>query len=113
MRILGNRVLVSPIEKEVQEGFQTVEVQDSFVYKGKVEQIGDERYVYNTMLSSGSTMSQEDSLVIGAIIIFAKYSPDTQEIEHEGKKYKAVRIEDIMLTLLLTDFFQYLQIILS
>ena len=41
MKILGNRILVSKVEDEVKDGgFQTVEVQDNFVNKGKVEQIG-------------------------------------------------------------------------
>lgn len=85
MKILGNRVLVSPLEKEKQEGFQTVEVQDSFVYKGKVEQIG-------TQFSLGLDIT-------GLTVIFAKYSPDTHEIEHEGKKYKSVKVEDILAVL--------------
>ncbi len=35
MKILGNRVLVSKVEEPVSDGFQAVEVQDSFVNKGK------------------------------------------------------------------------------
>ena len=82
MKILGNRVLVSPLEKEEKEGFTAVEVQDSFVYKGKVEQ--------------GEFMCTGGSVKPGDTILFAKYSPDTQEIEHEGKKYKVVQVADIL-----------------
>lgn len=85
MKILGNRVLVSRIDEPKSEGFQTVEVQDSFVYKGKVEQLGTE-------FSLGLDMT-------GMTILFAKYSPDTQEIEHEGKKMKVVVVADILAVL--------------
>lgn len=69
------------IEEEVKEGFQTVQVQDSFVYKGKVIKLpGTPVYLGNTELD------------IGNVVLFAKYSPDTQEIE--GKKY--VKIVDIL-----------------
>lgn len=83
LRILGNRVLVSKVEEEVKEGFQTVEVQDSFVYKGKIEQIGDPHFEFTE----------------GDIILFAKYSPDTHEISHEGKTYKVVDVKDILAVL--------------
>lgn len=83
MKILGNRILVSKIEEEVKEGFQTVDVQDSFVNKGRVEEFGDvilDRLYWEK----------------GVTVLFAKYSPDTQEIEHEGKKMKIIRVEDIL-----------------
>lgn len=83
MRILGNRILVSKVEEPKGEGFQTVEVQDSFVNKGKVEQIGD----FTGLVNPGDT------------ILFAKYSPDTQEIEHEGKKMKVVLVSDVIAVL--------------
>lgn len=82
MRILGNRVLVSRIEKEKKEGFDTVEVTDSFVYKGRVEQIGE--------------AVDADYVCPSNTVLFAKYSPDTQEVEHEGKKMKVVNVEDII-----------------
>lgn len=86
MKILGNRILVSKVEDEVKDGgFQTVEVQDNFVNKGKVEQVPD----YTNI----------DWIKAGDVILFAKYSPDTQEIEHEGKKMKIVRIEDVLAVL--------------
>ncbi len=86
MKILGNRVLVSALEKEKKEGFQTVDVQDDFVYRGKVEQIG-----FETPL--------ELKFKEGDTILFAKGSPDTHEIEHEGKKYKSVLVSDILAVL--------------
>lgn len=93
MQIIGARVLVSKVEEEQTEGFKTVEVQDSFVYKGKVEQIG---------IPALPTWSEDaesvvyPSLTVGSVVIFAKYSPDTQELTHEGKTYKVVALEDIL-----------------
>jgi co-chaperonin GroES (HSP10) len=90
MKVLGNRVLVSRIEEEEKEGFTTVDIQDSFIYKGKVEQVGGE---------SGSvwtgTSIDEPLLKEGAIIYFAKYSPHTQDIED----MKVVRLEDVIAVL--------------
>ena len=87
MKILGNRVLVSRIEEEAKEGFATVDIQDSFIYKGRVEQVGGE---------SGSvwtgTSIDEPLLKEGAIIYFAKYSPHTQDIDG----MKVIRMEDII-----------------
>jgi len=85
MRLLGNRVLVSKIEDLVKEGFTTVEVQDSFVYKGKVEV---------------SPFPEGDMpFRVGDIILFAKYSPDTQEVDYKGTKMKIVRVEDVLAVL--------------
>ena len=42
MVLLGDRVLVERIEKEVTEGFQTVEVTDKFINTAKVVGIGSE-----------------------------------------------------------------------
>lgn len=88
MKLLGNRLLVSPLEKEVKEGFTTVDVQDSFVYKGKIEQFCSE--IDPNMNTIGK---------IGDTIIFAKYSPDTHEFEEGGKKYKSVLISDVIAVL--------------
>lgn len=82
MKILGNRVLVSKIEEENKEGFKTVEVQDNFVYKGRIEKLGE----------SVDPMG----LSIGDLILFAKYSPDTHEIDYEGKKMKVINVDDII-----------------
>lgn len=84
MKIIGNRVLVSKVEEEKKEGFQSVNVQDSFVYKGRVEIFGDCPHVaFNS----------------GDIVLFAKYSPDTQEIDIEGKKMKIINADDVLVIL--------------
>lgn len=94
MKILGNRVLVSPLEKEITEGFTTVEVQDSFVYKGKVE-----KFHGNLKQIAVSIDGEIVIISIGDTIIFVKYSPDTHEIEYESKKYKSIKVEDILAVL--------------
>ncbi len=91
MQILGDRVLVSRLEEEKKDGFQTVEIQDSFLYKGKVEQMGTEI----APMWDGTAIVQP-SLVEGSTVYFAKYSPHTQEIDVEGKKMKVVRLDDII-----------------
>lgn len=93
MIVLGNRILVSKAEEEKKEGgFETVEVQDSFLYKGKVEQVGS-----NPMMLSSSTVSVFDPIIKeGAVVLFAKYSPHTQTIKHEGVDMKIIRLEDVL-----------------
>lgn len=86
-RIIGNRVLVSRIVEDKKDGFQTVEVQDSFVNKGKIESIGN-RAAIN--YGKEPILKEED------IILFAKYSPDTQEID---KNHKIISVEDIIAVL--------------
>ena len=84
MKILGHRLLVKRVKEEKKEGFQTVEVQDNFVNKGEVVMIGyrfDAKYL---------------NLEVGDIVLFAKYSPDTHEIEHEGEKMKVINSEDVI-----------------
>lgn len=61
--------------KEV-NGFVQVEVHDSFVYRGEV-------------------VSGDDTL-IGKVVIFAKYSPDTHEVDVEGEKMKLVLKNDVI-----------------
>jgi len=94
MKILGNRILISRIEEEAKEGFQTVDVVDSFIYKGKIEKVGEDPFA----LKGTSTVSPfvEGGFQQGQIVLFAKYSPDTQEIDHEGQKMKIVNIDDIL-----------------
>ena len=86
MIILGDRILVSKIKEEKKEGeFQAVEVQDSFLYKGKVEQVGVEnKTISNSVIKEGS------------IVLFAKYSPHTQMISVEGEDMKVIRAEDVI-----------------
>ena len=83
MQILGNRVLVRKLVEETKEGFQLVDVNDPFLNKGVVEQVG------NSYPNSSTTPS--DSLV-GKTILFAKYSPDTHEYEDK----KIVSVDDIL-----------------
>jgi len=91
MKILGNRVLVSKVEEEKQEGFQSVEIQDSFIYKGKVEQLGGD----SGTVWTGQAIDEPD-LRVGVLIYFAKYSPHTQDIEIDGETMKVVRLEDVI-----------------
>lgn len=93
MKILGERVLVSKIEDEEKDGFKTVDVIDSFIFKGKVEAVGWE----DSPNVSGDIFNY--SIKVGDIVIFAKYSPDTNDVEHEGKRYKIVNAKDILAVL--------------
>ena len=87
MKILGERILVSKVEDEKKEGFTTVAIQDSFLYKGKVEQVGV------SMMSMGSSSVElYTDIKEGDIIYFAKYSPHTQDIEG----MKVIRLEDVI-----------------
>lgn len=104
IKILGNRILVSRVEEEKTEGFQTVNVQDSFVNKGMVEQIGDnlmqkkdydnevEKVGMPVLVTHGRVVSCN----VGDIVLFSKYSPDTQEVKHEGKDMKIISVSDIL-----------------
>jgi co-chaperonin GroES (HSP10) len=83
MRILGDRVLVTKVQEEVKEGgFEAVKIQDSFVFKGKVELIGN--------------LVDANEVCPGDIILFAKYSPDTQEVDYNGQEAKIIIIKDIL-----------------
>jgi co-chaperonin GroES (HSP10) len=85
MKIIGKRVLVEKLPDEKQDGFKgaIVGVQDSFLYKGKVVQLGDS--IFN--------------VCVGDTILFAKYSPDTHEFEHDDTLYKSVSLDDIIVIL--------------
>lgn len=87
MKILGNRVLVSRVEEIKIDGFQSVQVQDSFIYKGKIEVIGEPL--------DKSLVRAELNISVGDVILFTKYSPDTHEVELNGKK-KVVMFDDIL-----------------
>jgi co-chaperonin GroES (HSP10) len=93
MIVLGNRILVSKVEEEKVEGaFTTVEVQDSFLYKGKVEQVG-----CTPMLMAGSSTSIIEPMIKeGAVVLFAKYSPHTQTVKVNDKEMKIIRLEDVL-----------------
>lgn len=102
MIVLGNRILVSKVEEEKKEGFQTVEVQDSFLYKGKVEQIGVQNGIppqKMTISSTGTAFDVGYEIKEGDIVLFTKYCPHTQSITHEGVDYKIIRMEDVIAVL--------------
>lgn len=85
MFISNKYILVEKLEETKEEGFQIVQVQDNFVYKGKVVQV------------PLTPVHMENELVMkGDTVLFAKYSPDTYEVDHEGKKYKFVAVADIL-----------------
>jgi len=86
MHISNNRIVVERIEEPKKEGFETVEVQDSSTYKGRVVILPQDVPVY----------MGNKQVAVGDTVLFAKYSPDTHEIEHEGKKLKFIKVEDIM-----------------
>lgn len=90
MRILGNRVLVSKVEEPQAEGFNAVQVLDSFTFKGKVEEVG-------MLITFEAHPGYVAPLVKeGDIVLFAKYSPDTQEVEVEEQTMKIIKVEDIL-----------------
>lgn len=81
MPISSKYVKVEKVQEEKKEGFQAVQTQDSFVYKGRIIQLPDQ-----------PAFVDNHPLELGDIVIFAKYSPDTFEIN--DKKY--VLINDIL-----------------
>ncbi len=89
MRILGNRVLVSKFVEPEKEGFKEVEIQDSFVFKGKVEQVSEGMDLINQI-------TNVPLFEINDVVLFSKYSPDTQEVEVEGQTMKIIKVEDIL-----------------
>lgn len=86
MSISTNRITVTKYEEPPStEEFDTVQIQDSSIYKGVVHQLPDVPvYVSN------------HQLVLGDVVLFAKYSPDTHEIEDNGIKKKFINTEDIL-----------------
>lgn len=84
MEININYVVVEKVDEPVAEGFKTVDVQDSFVYKGRITQLPAMHvYMCNKMLN------------VGDVVLFAKYSPDTFEVE----KMKFVKTTDLLAVL--------------
>lgn len=76
-QISSRYVVVEKVVEESGGGYQTVTVQDSSIYKGKIVD-----------LPEAPVHIGNHRLVIGDVVIFAKYSPDTHEIE--DKKFVAV-----------------------
>lgn len=88
MEISAHYVMVQKVEEPKSEGFEAVEPQDSFVYKGKIVKLpGTPHFVSNRQLN------------VGDVVIFAKYSPDTHEVVLEGEKHKLVKGTDILMVL--------------
>lgn len=85
MRISNNYIVVEKLEEPVKEGFKTVEVQDSYVYKGRV-----------THLPEAPIYIGNAGVQVGDVILFAKYSPDSHEIDLDGKKVKFVATSDLL-----------------
>ena len=81
MQISQDYIVVEKVEEEKKGEFQTVQIQDSSTYKGKVKYVGVE----------GLNIPK-----IGDVVLFAKYSPDTHDIEIEGEKLKFVKINDVL-----------------
>lgn len=88
MKISDDYIGIEQLEKKPQEGFQMVEVQDNFTYKGRV-----------FLLPARPVYIGNETVQLGDIVIFAKYSPDTHEIEEDGKKFKMVKTSNILLVL--------------
>ena len=89
MNISNNRIVVEKIEDEKQEGgFEMVNVQDSYTYRGKV-----------VFLPEAPVYMGNEPVKVGDTVLFAKYSPDTHELEIDGKKLKFVKTEDLLAVL--------------
>lgn len=89
MNISNNRIVVEKIEEEKAEGgFEIVNVQDSFIYRAKV-----------VVVPEAPIHMGNKQVGVGDTVLFAKHSPDTHELDHEGKKLKFVKVEDIMAVL--------------
>lgn len=88
MQISNLYIAIEKLEESKTEGFQTVEVQDSSTFKGRVKFIPEAPiYMGNKQVTIGDT------------ILFAKYSPNTHEVEYEGLKLKFVNQSDILAVL--------------
>ncbi len=81
MPISNHYIKVEKCEEEKQEGFQLVQVMDSSHYKGRVVTVPE------TPVCLGN-----HQIAPNDIVLFAKGSPDTHDIE----KFKYVRIDDLL-----------------
>lgn len=86
MKLLGNRVLVKRIPAPESSGFAEVKAVDDFVGEGVIVMLGDEV----------DTASADRKLSEGMAVSFAKFSPDTRTIEHDGEEMKAVIVPDLI-----------------
>lgn len=85
MNITNNYIVVEKYEEPLTDGFQAVKMQDSSSFKGKVVFIPEAPIFFGNK-----------QLAIGDMVLFAKYSPNTHDIEHEGKILKFVKSEDLL-----------------
>ena len=85
MQVNNNYIVVEKVDEPKKEGFQTVEVTDTSLFTGRIVNL-PEMPVY----------LGNEPLKVGDVILFSKYSPDTHEIEYEGKKLKFVSTRDIL-----------------
>ncbi len=89
MQVSNNYIVVEKVTEAPKEGeFRVVEVQDDFIYKGKVKLVGE-----------APVFMGNKRVLPGDVVLFAKYSPDTHEIEHEGEKLKFVAVADVLAVL--------------
>lgn len=80
-QISSKYVVVEKYIEPIKEGFQEVKVQDSSIYKGKIVE-----------LPNVPVFISNQRIELGDLVLFAKYSPDTHEIEDK----KFVRVEDLL-----------------
>lgn len=87
MQVSNNYVAVEKVyEPEPEIGdFKTVEVTDESTFKGKI------KYLPEAPIALGN-----QHLAVGDIILFAKYSPDTHEVEDNGEILKFINTRDIL-----------------
>lgn len=86
MRLSDDYIAVTKFEEPKADGFQSVKVQDSYVYKGVIN-----------LLPARPAYLGNEPLKLGDVVLFAKYSPDTHEIEELG--IKLVKITDVLASL--------------
>ncbi len=85
MHVSNNYVCLTKLEEPKQGDFKTVEVTDSSVFKGRVH-----------ALPEAPLFMGNRPIAIGDVVVFAKYSPDTHEVELDGLKFKFVAVRDLM-----------------
>jgi len=88
MQVSNNYILVIKVPEETKEGFKTVDVQDNYVYMGKVK-----------LIPEAPVFMGNKQVAPGDIVYFAKYSPDTHEIDLDGERVKFVAVSDILAVL--------------
>lgn len=84
MNISNKYITVERIEKEKTEGFQAVEVQDSFVCKGRISNVPE-----------APVFMGNKQLAVSDVVLWAKGSPDT----HEAEGQKFIAISDLLAVL--------------